>query len=393
MDIIIGILIFILILGVVISVHELGHFLAARHAGIFVEEFALGMGPKIFSFKGKKEYGFLYSPDEQARTLYSLRAFPIGGFCRLRGMDDELSDAGVDDPLALNNKSIPARALVMAGGSLMNFALAFLLFFALMMLQGYPVIGVYNVEPGMPAYEAGLLPGDVITHINGDRVGFSEGLVAILERTGGRDINLRVNRDGTRYDFALSPVHDGERYRVGVSMLQARTAGLLDSRPADPDGYFERIGIIDGFLGAGEMIVFHIRAPFRLIAQFVTREPMPEEPGLMGPIGIGSVVVDAYQVTSEFGIIPMVLTMVFFTALLNAALGIMNLLPIPALDGARLVFLAIEAIRRKPIAPEKEAYVHIAGMVLMIVLAIFIAYQDIVRLTGRGNDTEQTTSD
>ncbi|MCL1877357.1 MAG: M50 family metallopeptidase [Defluviitaleaceae bacterium] len=372
MDTIIGILIFILILGIVIFIHELGHFLAARRAGIFVEEFALGMGPKLFSFNGKKK-----SCDGET-TMFSLRAFPIGGFCKMRGMDDE----SPNDPDAMNNKSIPSRVLVMAGGSLMNFALAFVLFFVLMMLQGYPVIGVAHVEPGMPAYQAGLLPGDRITHINGDRItlaGGVEGLISALGRAGDAEVNLRVNRGGTRYNFALAPVLDDEgRYRIGISMASSRMSGLLEERPADYD--FQRIGVVDGILGAGEMIVFHIRAPFRLLAQFIAGDPMPEGGGLMGPIGIGSVVVEVYQDTIQYGFIEMALTMLFFAGLLNAALGVMNLLPIPALDGAKLVFLAIEAVRRKPVPPEKEAYVHIAGMILMIALAIFIAYQDIARI-------------
>lgn len=372
METIIPILIFILILGIVIFIHELGHFLAARWAGIFVEEFALGMGPKILSKKGKKK-----SLDGEV-TLYSLRAFPVGGFCKLRGQDNELAD----DPEALNNKPIGSRFLVMAGGSIMNFLLAFVLFFILVMLRGYHVIDVVDLTEGMPAYEAGLRVGDRITHINGTRVEFQEDFITVINATGGRQVDIRITRDGERHNFLITPLRGEERYIIGITISIGRLSGLLDERPADHEIPFRRVQIGDGIVNAAEMIVFHIRAPFSLIARLVVGDPIPEGGGIMGPIGIGGVVTEIYQVTIQRGFMDMLLMMVFFTALLNAALGVMNLLPIPALDGARLVFLLIEAVRRKPVPPEKEAMVHMVGLVFLLVVALFIAYQDIARLVN-----------
>ncbi|MCL1845187.1 MAG: M50 family metallopeptidase [Defluviitaleaceae bacterium] len=374
MDTFIGILIFILILGVVIFIHELGHFLAARHAGIFVEEFALGMGPKLFGFHGKKK-----SLDGET-TLFSLRALPIGGFCRMRGMDDE----SPDDPEAMNSKSIPARSLVMAGGSIMNFLLAFVLFFALVMMNGYPSNDIASVEAGFPAYDAGVRARDVITHINGTCVSVSDSLATVLQETGGADVTLRVDRRGTYHDFTITPlrieVEGGHIYRLGIGH---RAFGLL-SLGGNFEGDFRLITPWEGTIGAGREIIFHISAPFQLLSQLIAGDPMPEGGALMGPIGIAAIVVEVYQETIEYSIIDTILTMIFLAALLNTALGVMNLLPIPALDGAKLVFLAIEAVRRKPIPPEKEAYVHIAGMILLLALAIFIAYQDIARLINPG---------
>ncbi|MCL2199086.1 MAG: M50 family metallopeptidase [Defluviitaleaceae bacterium] len=379
MDTLIPVLIFILILGVVIFIHELGHFLAARRAGIFVEEFALGMGPILLSYQGRRK-GEGTEEDEEG-TLYSLRAFPIGGFCRMRGMDDEAND----DPGAMNNKPIPARLLVMAGGSIMNFLLAFVLFFMLVMLQGYNVLEVVSVNEGFPAYNAGLRAGDRITHINGTRVDMQEDMAVVINAARGRDIAVRVNRDGVRYDFSVTPDYVDGRYLIGITRRGARQQGFLSDRPTDGD--FRRIRVGEGLVNAGEMIVFHIRAPFRLIAQLIAGDPLPEGGAVMGPIGIGAVVTEVYQISmeQERGILDMVLTMVFIAAFINAALGIMNLLPIPALDGARIIFLLIEAVRKKPVPPEKEAMVHMVGFVILIVLAIFIAYQDIARLLNLGD--------
>lgn len=366
MDIIIPILIFVLILGIVIFIHELGHFLAARRAGVFVEEFAIGMGPKIFSFNGKKK------SRNGETTTFSLRAFPIGGFCKMRGLDED-DDPG--DPEALNSKSVPARALVMAGGSLMNFALAFVLFFALVMGRGMPdglEVFIHEVWQDMPGYTAGLRGGDVITHVDSEPVEMPMDVITAIRESGGLPVEFNIVRAGDRHVISMTPVltwnEDAQEYRFMVGFT------------TDARRVFRSTRIHEGFTGAARELGLVAASPFILLSQLAAGGPMPEGGAVMGPIGIGSVVVDAYQYTSEAGVQYTVLAMVFFAAFLNGALGIMNLLPIPALDGARLVFLAIEAIRRKPISPEKEAYVHIVGMVLMIALAIFIAYQDIARL-------------
>jgi len=367
---IIPILIFILILGIVIFIHELGHFLAARRAGIFVEEFALGMGPKLLSKHGRKK-----NRDGET-TMYSLRAFPVGGFCRMRGQDDDIPD----DPEALNNKSIPQRALVMAGGSLMNFLLAFVLFFVLVMVRGIPMpapeILVVGVDENLPGYAAGLRPDDVITHINNIAVQSQTDLVAIIAEADGGEISIRVDRSGTEYEiFVVPAVHEG-RSVIGFTHL---------ARPQ-----FARARIHEGIISAGEMIGMQIAGPFRLLSQVIAGEQLAEGEGFVGPIGIGGMITEAYQVTMDTerggGIGNMVFAMAFFTAAISSALGVMNLLPIPALDGARLVFLGLEAIRRKPVPPEKEALVHMVGLVSLLLLAVFIAYRDIVRLIPGLND-------
>ena len=376
LDIFVPILLFVLILGVVIFVHELGHFLAAVRAGIFVEEFALGMGPKIFSFYGKKKSAHP-RPDAEGDeyTMYSLRMLPIGGYCKMRGQDEDVPD----DPEAMNNKSVFARICVIAGGSAMNFLVAFLLFFALVMLRGFPVAEVVGVRDSMPAYNAGLMVGDRITHIDGTRVSLYEDFMFMLDTSGGQELELRIRRDTGTYITNIAPVV-GERGNYVIGIYRGWRLGLLDQVPADPDSPFVRVGAMEGLRTSADMIGFHMRTPFRLLARLASGQPMPEGGGVMGPIGIGGVITEVYQDAVGFGFVNMLLTMLMFTALLNAMLGVMNLLPIPALDGARLVFLFIEAIRRKPVAPEREAMVHVAGLVTLLVFAVFIAYRDIVRL-------------
>jgi len=264
--------------------------------------------------------------------------------------------------------------LVMVGGSLFNFIMAFLLFFVLVLLDGYSVPQVHSIIPDTPAYHAGLAPGDRITHIDGRRVALFEDLVTQLEFSGGQPVDVRFVRDGEHHNIEITPMWRNERFQLGFGMV-----GYIGLLGEVHEGQ-QRVSFWGTFVTSAEMIRFNLRMPFTLIARLIAGDNMPDGVGLMGPIGMGGEVVAIYQQVIERGVLPTLLTMLFFTALLNAALGVMNLLPIPALDGARLVFLGIEGIRRKPVPPEKEGLVHIVGFVLLILVAVFIAYRDIVRL-------------
>ncbi|MCL2364711.1 MAG: site-2 protease family protein [Defluviitaleaceae bacterium] len=379
MSTIIPILIFLLILGIVVFVHELGHYLGAKRAGVFVEEFALGMGPLLLSFRGKWES----VGGDEAQTLYSLRMFPIGGFCKMRGQDDENDPS---DDRSLNNKTIPQRMLVMAGGSIMNFILAFIVFFSLTALEGYRVAEIRGVVDGSPAQQAGLQTGDHITHINGTRVTLYENFLLQLEFSGGEELDVRFRRDGQRHHVALTPVYGSDGiWRMGiypggrVGLLQRTAEGWNFMRPV-PEG-FNRVSVWGTATTAAEMMLFNIRLPFTILARRLNNQNIPDGANIMGPIGMAGELTGLYQhVITEHGVIQTILTMLFFTALLSTALGLFNLLPIPAMDGARLVFLLIEGIRRKPVPPEREGMVHLIGFILIITLAIVIAWRDIVRL-------------
>jgi regulator of sigma E protease len=282
----------------------------------------------------------------------------------MRGMDETASD----DPEAMNNKSIPARMLVMAGGSLMNFLLAFVLFFALFMVRGTPVpeIVISDISPNMPAQAAGLQSGDIITYINSTPMEVGGDVVRIINQSEGRPLEIQIIREDTPLTLLITPVEADGRYVIGFSILTRSV--------------FQPMRFTQGIFEAVEMMAMQIAAPFRLLSQLAAGESLPEGEGIVGFIGIGGMVTEAYQITIEYGPSEMIFTMLFFTAVLSSALGIMNLLPIPALDGARLVFLAVEGIRGKPVPPEKEAMVHLVGIVSLLLLAVFIAYRDILQL-------------
>lgn len=370
---IVGILIFVLILGIVVFVHEFGHYIMARRCGIFVEEFAMGMGPKILTFRGKKKALSSIEGQEDV-TLYTLRAFPIGGFCKMRGMEENIPG----DLESMNNKSVFDRILVIIGGSFMNFLLAIILFAILAFLSGYRVPIVTSLVDGMPAQQAGIQVGDRITHINGSRVNLWDNFRFVLDNSNGNPIDVRINRDGQRMNVTLTPIID-ENGHIMMGITNHFRFGALTYIP---EGFtdFERATILGSIGNAADTIVFHIRTPFRIIARLVTRQPVPDGAGVVGIIGLGGQVAEIYSVAITQGILDTVLIMIYVNALISVAIGTMNLLPIPALDGARLVFLVIEGIRKKPISQEREGMVHLVGFGFLILIFIFVTYRDIINL-------------
>ena len=364
------IFIFIFILGVIVVVHEFGHFIMARRAGIFVEEFAMGMGPKLIAIRGKKKAQTAIEGQEDV-TLYTLRLLPLGGFCKMRGMEENIPD----DPESMNNKSLLDRILVIAGGSAMNFILAVVLFFIITLIDGYTVPVATSVQTGRPAYTAGLQVGDRITHIDGSNVGLWDNFRFMLDTSGGESMDFRVVRDGQVIDMPITPVLDPDGvFRIGMS--PDLRFGILSDMPEGG----QRVGIGASLRTSTQMIGFHMRAPFRMLARFVTRQPLPEGAGVVSVIGIGAQVTEIYQVAVEHSVELVVITMIFVAALMSVAIGTMNLMPIPALDGARLVFLFLEGIRRKPISQEREGLVHMVGFVVLIALIVVIAARDIMNL-------------
>jgi len=375
-NMVIFILVFFLILGLVVFVHEFGHFIMARRCGIFVEEFAMGMGPKILTFKGKKRSKTPREGEEEV-TLYTLRALPIGGFCKMRGMEEHIPD----DPEAMNNKSVFDRILVIVGGSAMNFLLALIIFFALNFIYGYTTLVVTHVADASPAQQAGLQVGDRITHANDSRVSLWENFIFVRDMNGTNPMDMRIIRDGQRISLTIVPqeINDGE-YRLGFAPTH-----MVGRRITIPEGFtdYERASFIGSLTTSVNLIDFHIRTPFRLLTRFVTRQTLPEGVGVQSVIGIGAQVLEVYQETMQLeqnAIETTILFMVSVTALISVAIGIMNLLPIPALDGARLMFLIIEGIRKKPVSQEREGTVHMVGFVILMVLFVVVASRDIFNI-------------
>ena len=340
-----GIIVALIIFSAIIIFHELGHFLLAKKNGIGVTEFALGMGPNIVSVK-------------KGETEYCLKAFPIGGLCAMVGEDtDDLSEN------SFNSKNVWQRISVVAAGPVFNFILAFIFSVILVAIVGYDTPVVYMTEEGGPAYEAGILAGDVIKEVNGKNIYmFKEFRTEILMNEGGEPMTLVLEREGKEFTTVVTP----ELSEDGTYKMQIYGGAYAKT------GFFETLkyGILE--------IRYWITTTVKSLGMLVSGGVSADE--VSGPVGIVTMIDDTYQEASTYGWLDVVLNMMNIGIMLSANLGVMNLLPIPALDGGRLVFLVLEALRGKPIPPEKEGWVHTAGFVLLMGLMVIILYNDLMKL-------------
>lgn len=346
----------ILLFGVLITVHEAGHFFAARALGIPVREFAIGFGPKLYKWRRKKH-----------ETEFFLRAIPLGGYCAFYGEDDTTGEFK-DDPRLFSKYPVWKRLLTILMGPVMNLVLAFLVAALLFSLSGVPVgsgpfsTTVQSVSDGGAAQAAGLLPGDVILRVDGQPV--TDNLSEIIGRQpGGVSRRFQVQRvvDGQPATLELDviPAYDpGEgRNMIGIVMSVSQPVTLVRGSPGDILRHAYNLSY-----QAGSMV-------FRAIRDLFTRgEGLGE---VSGVVGITKMIVDEISRTQWEGYL-------YLMVIISINLGLMNLLIIPGLDGSRILFLIVEAIRGKPI--EKEGYVHAAGMVLLFGLMIAITFRDILRL-------------
>lgn len=347
------VLLALLLLGVLITVHEFGHFAAARVCGIPVKEFSIGFGPKLVQWRSKKH-----------ETLFSLRPIPMGGYCMFYGDTDDDPDGTKmkDDPRNYNNAAVWKRMLSVFSGPLMNFVLAFVVAVALMGIYGVTVASplVANVVEGQPAAEAGLLPGDVFVTVRGQDMTNASNMDvsnAIGDISGGEAVALTILRDGTEMDFTIQPVYDEAegRHMIGITIQQGYTklpAGMVV--PAAWNLCKEAATVILDSLG-------------KLVT---TGEGLDQT---AGPVGVVQMVAEQ---TKQGGLEIFLYLMV----IISINLGLMNLLPIPGLDGSRLVFMAIEAVRRKPVSQNIEAMIHLAGYVLLLGLMAFFTFKDVLRI-------------
>ena len=337
------VLLALLLLGVLITAHEAGHFLAARACGIEVEEFSMGMGPKLLQRRSGRG------------TLITLRLLPIGGYCQFYGEDRKEGDRR-----GFNNQPIWKRAVTVASGPLMNFAVALLVIVlymsALGLLTTVPRVG--DVEPH--AAEAGLMAGDTLLAVNGVDVTDVSTVLTEISGSAGENVTLHVRRGGEELDVVIEPFYDEEvaRYRVGFTFAQERVRiSLLQSIPFSVSYNVESV---------------------RLIVQTLKNLVFKGEgvSDVTGPVGTVYVI---QEVTQQGGI-DIYLELL---ALISVNLGVMNLLPIPGLDGSRLLFLLVEAVRRKPVKRELEGAIHGAGFILLMALMVALTYKDIMQIFVR----------
>lgn len=342
----------VLIFGIIIMIHEFGHFLFAKLNGIGVIEFSLGMGPRLYSF-------------EKGGTRYSIKILPFGGSCMMLGEDEENSDQS-----AFNNKSVWARISVVAAGPIFNFLLAFLLSMVIVGLTGYQPATVMEVMDGYPAKEAGLLPGDLITEINGRNIHSKDDITLYIQTHAGKTIPVEYKRAD------------------GNGGVERRSAVIVPQYSEEDGGYLMGVrfdGVAKPVSGLGQLLVhsayevkYWIQYVFDAFYMMFHGEVSLND--LSGPVGIVTTIDDTVDQVIPYGRTVVILTLINFCILLSANLGVMNLLPIPALDGGRLVFLFIEAVRGKPIDKEKEGMVHMAGMMLLMALMVLVLFNDVRKL-------------
>ena len=348
MSIIINLLLFVLILGIIVFVHEFGHFIFAKMNGVYVYEFALGMGPKICGFK-------------KGDTEYNLRAIPIGGFCQLAGEDlDNDEDKKIPKGMRLQDKKAWQRFLIMLFGPMNNFILAVLLIFIMALIWGganmKPVIS--EVEKGSAAYEAGLKKNDKIISINNQKVETSDDLSLYLAvASPKKKSTIVVKRDKEEITFKVKPKKIKEKgketYRYGIGIKNKKTKGLGNAfiyTYKKTKSIFKQMYIT-------------------LLYLFTGRVRLNQ---LSGPVGIYSVVGEQRSAG--------IASLIYLTAFLSINVGVINLLPIPAFDGGHILFIIIEKIKGSPFKPELENMIHTVFLILLMLLMLIITINDVIKL-------------
>lgn len=338
----------ILAFGLLVIVHEFGHFITAKRGGVQVNEFWIGMGPTLL----KKQHN---------GTLYCLKLLPFGGACVMEGEDSES-----DNDHAFGKASLPRRMLIVAAGALMNFLVGFLIVLAVIQPNGpnggYIVSTIDSVDPASTAAAAGgLQAGDEILEVDGYNILLRSDFEMALSRGMDTTYEVVVRRDGEKITLpavVLEATIEGEdgRKMIGLTFAeQPDSIGMhVNMAVRTSLNYARLVWVSLGMLVSGQVGVDQ----------------------LSGPVGVASVMATtaSYSISAFLQLV----------AFISINLGVMNLLPLPALDGGRLVFLIIEGIRRKPVPAKYEGYIHAAGLMLLLALMVYVTGQDIVRLIVGG---------
>ena len=376
-----SILLFLLVFFIIVVSHEFGHFIVAKAGGVRVIEFAIGMGPKLIGFK-------------KNGTKYVLRALPIGGACvYVTGLEEALEEVMADDKasddavakssdnaddkagedagfldemqgIAYTEAPLLRRIGIVLAGPVFNFIVAYLLALIVVWYTGSSNAEITSVMDGYPAQEAGLMPGDIITKMNGSRVYLANEIYVNTYTNKERPLTIEYERDGKKYTTTIIPKYNEEsgRYLMGLdgygTYVSCKNASIFKYAY-----YEERYA----FVGTWKS----------LIALLSGRGSKDD---VAGPVGMAQAIDDVKDAAAPYGPWVVLLNMFNIAMLLSVNLGILNLLPLPAIDGGKLLFLFVEGLRGKPIPPEKEGIVHLVGFALLAILAIVVMYNDILRI-------------
>lgn len=333
----------LILFSVIILFHEWGHFLLARANDIKVNEFSLGLGPTIFGI-------------QRGETKFSLKLLPFGGACMMEG-----EDANSEDDRAFHKKSVWARISVVAAGPLFNFLMAFVFSVIIIASLGISKPVVADVMPGFAAEAAGIQSGDEILQLNHKKIHFTKEVSMYSLFHDGETVTVVYQRDGQKYTTELTPAYDQEsgRYLYGLYW----------------SGTYTKVGPGEVLINGVYEMKYWIQYTLGCLEKLVTRQVSLND--MSGPVGIVKIIGDTYEQSLGDGVKYVLLNMLNLGILLSANLGVMNLLPIPALDGGRLVFLIIEAIRGKRISEDKEGMVHFIGLMCLFALMAVIMFNDI----------------
>ncbi len=336
----------VIVFGLLIFIHELGHFLVAKYVGIKVREFSLGFGPKLISIlKGE--------------TRYNLRAFPLGGFVSMAGMDpnENTEDDADEASRGFNSKTVGQRIAVIFAGPMMNFLLAAVLLAIMFMAYGVPDQPTNIVQgtiPGQPAEMAGIKPGDEIVSIDGQKISTWEQLSKTVSDNPGRSLQITVERDNELLNVTVVPYQD------------ENSSGKIGILPAP-----QKVGPATALVSGVKYTVLLSYQILEYLGQAIAQK-VPLELG--GPVQIVATINEAVESNNWL------LNLVSLAAFLSISLGLFNLFPIPALDGSRILFLILEKLRGKPIEQTKENFIHMMGFALLLLLIVFITYNDVLRV-------------
>jgi regulator of sigma E protease len=360
----ITIFVFLAILTVLVLIHELGHFLTAKGFGIKVEEFGFGFPPRVF---GKKK----------GETIYSINALPIGGFVKLYGEDEagagRISSGKTvtkDLDRAFFSKPIWQRIVVIVAGVTMNFLLAIIIATYLFTFQGIPKLEnnvlITEVVKGSPAQKAGIIKGDIVTQINSETVKTPENLVEVTKKSLGKEATVVVKRGDTTKIIKVVPRVNAPKNEGAMGVAIADN--VIYQKYPFPQSIF--YGTKQAIMDSKLVVLGFVDVIKTIFTQFTVPA------GVAGPVGMA-------QLTGEFVKIgpSAVLSLVY---MLTLSLAVLNILPIPGLDGGRLLFIVIEAVTRKKVNPRVESYAHMVGIILLLSFLALVSYKDIVRIiTGQ----------
>lgn len=339
---------FILILGGIVFFHELGHFLFAKKAGVYIYEFSIGMGPQLFKWKSKKD-----------ETMYSIRLLPIGGFVQMAGEEID-PDENIPKEKRMQSKTWLQRFSIMIAGIFFNFVLAIVLLFVVGLINGTPkketYIGV--IDKNSSAYNAGLRENFEILQVNGKKASTKDILSLELIANVKKEVEIKykdANGNVEIAKFKADTVDENgtTNYKYGFSLINQKQRGFFSS-------------IKYAFTKTIELIEYMFFVIWYLITGKISLT------NLSGPIGIFTMVGE----TAKEGLI----NLVYLMAIISVNIGFINFLPLPAFDGGRILFLIIEKIKGSPVNPKIENIIHTVGLVLLMLLMVFITYNDILRI-------------